>query len=122
MSTITKEIEIHENKISILKDKINDAIDANEKLLLYDKINLEQQFILTLYKIKWEDEISRSKSQDPIRRGKNTKNKINHEEIKDKKSKKARKNKSNKENKITNFEKELIIRLEKRNLILLKKN
>ena len=111
MSSISKEIDIHENNIKDLKDKINQTRDGNEKLLINEKIIIEQQFLLSLYKIKDGENESKSKSQQPKKSKIHLKNEENPENIKDKKNNNNRNIKVQNKN-FNNIEKELSIPIE----------
>ena len=56
MSNIEEEIKKHENIIADLNIKIEDEKDVNQKLLINEKIKIEQNFLLSLLKISTNDE------------------------------------------------------------------
>ena len=64
MSFIQKEIEIHENNIKELYDKLKEELDIKDKLYINEKINSEQQFIISLLKIEDGEKKKRNKIKD----------------------------------------------------------
>ena len=52
MSDMEDEINKHENIIIHLKNELENISDLNDKNILNEKIKLEQEFIISLYKIK----------------------------------------------------------------------
>ena len=85
MSFIQNEIEIHENNIKELYDKLKEELDTKDKLYINEKINSEQQFIISLLKIEDGEKKKRNKTKDDKSLSNKDKN-IN----KDKKNKSSR--------------------------------